>query len=49
MIAMFVMTLLTDNSDKVFKLLGIRSRVRNQLYVLTIVLFKERRWRIVRE
>ena len=34
---MFVMTLLTDDSDKVVELLGIRSRVRNQLYLLTIV------------
>ena len=37
---MFVMTLLTDDSDNVVKLLGTRSRVRNQFYVLTIVVFK---------
>ena len=49
LIAMFVVTLSTDDSDQVVKLLGIRSRVRNQLYVLTIVFYKERRWRIVRE
>ena len=49
LIGLFEMTLLADDFDKVVKLLGIRSRARNQLYVLTIVFFKERRRRIVRE
>ena len=43
------MTVFTNDSEKVFKLVGIRSKVRNQLFALTIVVFKDLRWRVVRE